>query len=145
MTKRSLLTAGAVALTGLTLAACGSDYNSDATSQEPTGQAAPAEAATGTGGGSTVKIAADPSGALAFTENEVTAKAGSDQIEFDNASQTGHNIEIEDAAGDDVAKTDTISAGKTTTTADLKPGTYTFYCTIPGHREAGMEGTLTVK
>jgi plastocyanin len=82
---------------------------------------------------------------LAFTKTEITAPAGDDTISFDNPSSTDHNVQIEDANGNDIAGTDTISAGKTSTTADLKPGTYTFYCSIPGHREAGMEGTLTVK
>jgi uncharacterized cupredoxin-like copper-binding protein len=35
--------------------------------------------------------------------------------------------------------------GKSTVTADLKPGTYEFYCPVDGHKAAGMKGTLTVK
>jgi len=92
-----------------------------------------------------VKIAADPSGQLAFTQTKIDAPAGNDTIDFENASTVGHNVEIEDSSGEDVAGTDTITDGKTSTTADLQPGTYTFYCSIPGHREAGMEGTITVK
>jgi len=44
-----------------------------------------------------------------------------------------------------VGKTDVISDSSATATVDLKPGTCTFYCTVPGHRDGGMEGTLTVK
>jgi uncharacterized cupredoxin-like copper-binding protein len=54
-------------------------------------------------------------------------------------------VAIEDSSGETVGKTDVISDSSTSTTVDLKPGTYTFYCTVPGHREGGMEGTLTVK
>ena len=82
---------------------------------------------------------------LAYTETDVSAKAGNDTIEFDNPSSTGHDVVIEDQSGSEVAKTDVITDSTTTTTADLKPGTYTFFCSVPGHREAGMEGTLTVK
>ena len=82
---------------------------------------------------------------LAYVETDVSAKAGNDTIEFDNPSSTGHDVVIEDESGGEVAKTDVITDSTTTTTADLQPGTYTFYCSVPGHREAGMEGTLTVK
>ena len=151
MTTRSrktpaLLAAGA--LVSLGLAACGggdsSSSSTPTTAAETTGSAASSTAASG-GAGSTVDIAADPSGQLAFTQTDVTAKAGTDTIDFDNESSVGHNVQIESADGQTVAGTDTITAGKTSTTADLKPGTYTFFCSVPGHREAGMEGTITVK
>jgi uncharacterized cupredoxin-like copper-binding protein len=64
---------------------------------------------------------------------------------FDNPSTTPHNVYIEDADGNEIAETDTISGDTAETTADLEPGTYTFFCDVDGHREAGMEGTLTVK
>ena len=143
MDKKLPIGIAAVAVTALSLAlsACGGDSSSTAAAgTSATGSAMPPAAASG----GTVKIAADPS-QLAFTKTEITAPAGDDTISFDNPSSTDHNVQIEDANGNDIAGTDTISAGKTSTTADLKPGTYTFYCSIPGHREAGMEGTLTVK
>ena len=40
--------------------------------------------------------------------------------------------------------TPVFAGGSKTLTLTLKPGKYTFYCTVPGHRQAGMEGTLNV-
>jgi plastocyanin len=145
-TGRKLATvaaAAAIAASALVLAACGGSDDTSVTAAATTSSTE--SSTTAPAGGATVKFEADPGGALAFTATDVTAKAGDDTIEFDNPSSTPHNVVVENESGDQVASTDTISDSTTSTTADLKPGTYTFYCSIPGHREAGMEGTLTVK
>ena len=67
-------------------------------------------------------------------------------IEFTNPQSLSHDVAIEDSGGKEIGKTDLVAAGSAVTTiADMKPGEYTFFCTVPGHREAGMEGTLTVE
>jgi plastocyanin len=89
-------------------------------------------------------IPTDPGGALAYKFASATAPAGSLTIESKNASSTPHDIAIE---GNGVnSKGEVVQDGGTSQlTVDLKPGEYTFYCTVPGHREGGMEGKLTVK
>ena len=143
MTK--LLTViAALALAVFGLAACGG--GDDDTSSAPATTTSSTTPAGGTGGGGgTIKFAADPSGALAFTQTQVSGPAGSDTIDFTNDSSTPHDVTIEDSGGNQVAQTDTISGDTTDATADLQPGTYTFFCSVDGHREAGMEGTLTIK
>ena len=140
MTKRLLAASVALALAGFAIAACGGGDDSSSTSAAST----PAST-SGSGGGGTIDIAADPGGALAFTETDLTAKAGSDTIDFENDSSTPHNVQIEDADGNAVGGTDDVTGGSTSATVDLEPGTYTFYCDIPGHEAAGMKGTITVK
>jgi plastocyanin len=104
-----------------------------------------ATTSTAAGPGGTVKIAADPTGQLAFLQKSVTTKAGTVTIDFSNPSPVGHDVKIEDSSGNQLGGTDIVTGGKTTATVDLSPGTYTFYCDVPGHRPAGMEGTLTAK
>ena len=65
-------------------------------------------------------------------------------IDFDNPAALEHNVAIEQD-GKQIAISETIAKGKTSVSADLAPGTYTFLCTVPGHAEAGMEGVLTVR
>ena len=87
--------------------------------------------------------AADAGGQLAFEKQELTAKAGTVTIEFANASPVEHNLTIE-AEKKVLGGTPTFVGGKRTLTLKLSPGTYTFFCSVPGHRQAGMEGKLKV-
>jgi plastocyanin len=91
----------------------------------------------------TLQLAADPS-ALAFDQTELSAKAGKVTIDFNNPSPIPHNVVIEQN-GKELAGFEPLAEGEESETADLKAGTYTFFCSVPGHRQAGMEGTLTVK
>jgi len=140
-----------LALASVALVACGSSNSTTTTSSssaEETNGGAAAESGKesgGEGGGSTVSFEADPSGELAYTTTEASAKAGKVTVDFKNPQSLTHDVAIEDSSGKEVGKTELIGEGETSTTVDLKPGTYTYYCTVPGHREAGMEGTLTVK
>jgi plastocyanin len=138
----------ALALASVALVACGGSDNGTTTTEETNaGAAAESEKSGGgeAGGGSTVDLEADPGGELAYTTTEATAEAGEVTIDFKNPQALTHDVAIEDASGETVGQTELIGQGETSETVNLKPGTYTFYCTVPGHREAGMEGTLTVK
>ncbi len=66
-------------------------------------------------------------------------------VDFTNGQPIPHDVAIENAAGEVIGQTEITAEGSDSTEVELKPGTYTFFCTVPGHREAGMEGTLTVK
>jgi len=95
------------------------------------------------GGAETLKIAADPSGALKFDKSSLTAKAGKVTIVMDNPSDLPHAVEIE-GQGVEVAGDTVMRGGVSKASADLKAGEYEFYCPVDGHKQAGMEGTLTV-
>ncbi len=95
------------------------------------------------GASTSLKLEANPQGQLAFNTKSLAAKAGSVTITMTNMSQVEHNVTI--AEGSNVlGQTPVFVGGSKTLTVNLKPGTYTFYCSVPGHRQAGMEGTLTV-
>jgi mono/diheme cytochrome c family protein len=92
-----------------------------------------------------LEIDADPSGQLAYLVGTATAPAGQLEIDSKNDSSTPHDIALESADGTLLGNGDTVSGGGVSTVSvDLKPGTYTFFCTLPGHRDGGMEGTLKV-
>jgi plastocyanin len=142
-----------LALAALALVACGSSSDSSSSTTETSGgesQAeqggAPQEESSGGGSSaSTLQFEADPKGELAYTSTSETAKAGNVTVEFKNPQALTHDVAIEDSSGKEVGATELIADGSDTTSVDLKPGTYTYFCTVPGHREAGMEGSLTVK
>jgi plastocyanin len=115
-------------------------------SPEPESEKAPAtakpEPAT-EGPGDTLQLAASPSD-LAFDATSLTSKPGKVTIDFDNPAALEHNVAIEQGSKE-IAVSETVTEGKTSVTADLEAGTYTFLCTVPGHAEAGMQGVLTVR
>jgi plastocyanin len=90
-----------------------------------------------------LELAANPTGLLSYNTKQLSAKAGAVTIEMANMSPLEHNVTV--AQGSAVlGATPTFKGGTRSVTLALKPGTYTFYCSVPGHRQAGMEGTLSV-
>jgi uncharacterized cupredoxin-like copper-binding protein len=156
----------ALAVVALTAAGCGSDNNNSSGSGTSGGggyskapassastattdtQAQPTTSSGGTsapsGRGSEVKLSADPSGALKFDKSALSAKAGTVTLVMDNPSPVPHAVGVE---GNGVDKDGNIvnKGGVSKVSVDLKPGVYTFYCPVPGHRQGGMVGKLTVK
>lgn len=135
MTRYQRLTLLLIALM-LGLAACGGGNDEGATGGGAT------TAATGGGGGSTLQVAAEEA-ALAYDKTSLEASAGEVTIEFTNPSGLSHNVTLEGPGVEDEG-TDTIRSGNTSVTLDLQAGEYTFYCSVDGHRAAGMEGKLVV-
>jgi plastocyanin len=151
MTLTRVLPAGAL-LTVLALAGCGGSSNSSsssttAASSSSSSAAAPASGGGGGGGGGgkTIALAADPGGALKFDKTTLNASAGKVTIDFTNKAQLGHNVTIASSGGAVIGATPTFSGSSKTLTVNLKPGTYTYFCSVPGHEQAGMKGTLVVK
>jgi plastocyanin len=142
--KKVLILFAVVALAGFGLVACGDDDDDDG---DTTAAATTTTETTGGGAGggaSAVDISAPADGSLAFDQTDVTAQAGSVTINFSNPASLSHDVKIEDDSGAELGGTDLVSGGDTSATVDLQPGSYTFFCSVPGHREGGMEGTLTV-
>lgn len=149
----------AVGLALLALGGCGGSKGSSSSSSEA---AAPAttsseggtssQKSTSSGssgsessGSSSLSLAANSEGQLKYETSSLTAKAGKVTVDFENSSPVAHNVMIESSSGSVVGGTPTFQGGSKTLSLNLKPGTYKFFCSVPGHRQAGMEGTLTVK
>jgi plastocyanin len=115
-----------------------------ATAQKPTKPAKPKPAAP-SGGGSTVDVSADPSGQLKFVQSSLTAPAGNVKFDFTNQAPVAHDFCIQQGSKDLGCTAQIQGASTSKTFNGLKPGSYTFFCSVPGHEQAGMKGTLTVK
>jgi plastocyanin len=98
-----------------------------------------------------LEIDADPTGQLAYATKTATAIPGAVSITMANMSGVMHNIAIESGSGGASGSGPVLGAsqftskGTVSVKVTLKPGTYTFFCQAPGHRAAGMYGTITVK
>lgn len=135
---------------GLAVAGCGGDDDDDGNggvATEPPGtlETVPAPDETQDGAAGAVQVSTDPDGALAYQEDELTTAAGTVQIELTNESSVPHDVNVESQDGEDLGGTEVITSDTARTEVDLEPGTYTFYCSVSGHRDAGMEGTLVVE
>jgi plastocyanin len=109
----------------------------------PAASTKPAPAAKAPAG--TVALDADPTGVLKYTQSSLSAKAGKLTIAFTNASPVPHNVVVVQGSKK-LGETPTFGGGGTRNLAlTLAAGSYTFFCSVPGHREAGMQGTLTVQ
>lgn len=129
---RFLRKASGLAAIAFVLTACGGAADSPSDAEPPPPRAG--------GGGSEVELTARD---LSFEPSEVTAAAGSVVVVLTNEGALQHDVIIEEAGDTLVVE---ASGGSTERgTIDLEPGTYTFYCGIAGHRQAGMEGTLTIE
>jgi plastocyanin len=115
---------------------------SGALAEAPSGGEAPRQPAV-KGPGGTLKLSASPT-QIAFDTRKLTSEPGKVTIDFDNPATIEHDVAIE-KDGAEIAASPLIASSKTTVSADLAPGTYTFLCTVPGHAEAGMQGTLVVR
>ena len=138
----------------LALAGCGgskSTSSSESTPATPTTTPATTAPATTSStaapstASSSLSLAANPEGQLKYSTSSLTATAGKVSIAFTNMSPLEHNVTVESASHAVVGATPTFKGESKTLTLTLKPGTYKFYCSVPGHRMAGMEGTLVVK
>jgi plastocyanin len=124
-----------IAAIGALVVGCGSSSSSTTSSPPP----ATTTSAPGAASPTTLKLTSPADGSLRFDQTHLTAKAGAISLSYTNPSSIPHGIAIESATGSIVS-----GGGTSTATITLKPGTYTFYCPVPGHRQAGMVGTITV-
>ncbi len=120
----------------------GQDTGLLAEAVHPAGTGPPAVEKAGT-----LALAADPTGQLSYTTRKAVATAGPVTIKMTNMAMIGHNIAIQSGTSGPVLAAGPVvqNGGSDTLHVTLKPGTYTFFCQVPGHRAAGMYGTLTVK
>jgi plastocyanin len=122
-------------------AGCGGSSNSSSSTAASTAASTGASTAAAGGGGTQLALAADPQ-QLAFDKKTLSAPAGKVTLTMTNPSPLQHDIAIKggvSAKGEVVGK-----GGKSTVSIDLKPGKYTFYCSVDGHEAAGMTGELDV-
>jgi uncharacterized cupredoxin-like copper-binding protein len=133
MAKRILALAVPVVVAAVAAAGCGGS----------SGSTTAKSVRVSTSGAHAVKLSADPSGALKFDTKKLSAKAGTVTVSMHNPAPLQHGIAVEGNGVDKDGKI--VGQGATSVLAlQLKAGTYTFYCPVPGHRQAGMQGTLTV-
>jgi plastocyanin len=125
----------------LVLAGCGGSSNSSSSTSSSTSSGGAASSGGGGGGGQQLSLQADKA-QLKFNTTKLSAKAGKVTITMTNPSPLQHDVSVKGGVS---AKGPVVGqGGKSTVTVTLKPGKYTFYCSVDGHEAAGMTGELDV-
>ncbi len=119
----------ALALAAVAFSSCGGDDDDAVAGPSPDG---------------TLRFRPDPSGKLAYTTPQVEVEAGKRKIEFINPEKELHDLTIDNPQGKKIAQSYALYVARDWMFLKLKPGEYKFYCSVEGHRKAGMKGTLTV-
>jgi uncharacterized cupredoxin-like copper-binding protein len=112
--------------------------------EEGAEEAAGGERREAAAGGRELRLSADPGGAFRFDRETLESGAGPVKLVMENPSSIPHNVSIEGAGVDEEGKT-VRRGGTSTVSATLRAGRYEFYCSVPGHRQGGMEGMLTIR
>ena len=134
--KKLVLLLALLALTGAAFSACGED-DSDSGATQATDINPETD---------TIEASAPEDGSLEFDQESLEAKGSSVTVTFENPAPIAHDFCIEGSDGDELGCTELVADGDTSSQQfDLEPGEYTFFCSVAGHREAGMEGELTVE
>jgi plastocyanin len=118
---------------------------SQGTATAPGGGGTTATAPQGGGPTQTLDFSTPSGTALAYDQKNASTNAGSVTVDFQNNQVIAHDVAIQDSSGQIIGQTDLVANGSASTTVNLTPGNYTFFCTVPGHREAGMVGLLNAK
>jgi plastocyanin len=135
-----LLAVGAISSAVITGALEEEEHGELAEGAEPGG----GEGEQAPGGGRELALNADPGGDLRFDKDALESSVGRVTLVMKNPSSIPHNVSLEGQGVDEEGKT-VQEGGTSTVSATVRKGRYTFYCSVPGHRDGGMEGTLTVK
>jgi plastocyanin len=130
--------AAALAALSFALAACGGGSSSSSSTAAPAGGGG-----SSSSGGSGTPVDVTLADFSIDVAGGTTLDPGTYTFNVTNTSATGHNLTVEGPGVDDQA-TPTFSSSSEQLTVTLKDGTYEFYCSVPGHKEAGMDVNVTV-
>jgi uncharacterized cupredoxin-like copper-binding protein len=144
--RKLIVTLALGAFAALALAACGSSSSSSSSSTTAATTSSTSTTAGGGGAAQSVAVSAVSGSGLAYQQKALSAKAGNVSFNFTNPQSLPHNFCLQTSSGQQLGCSGTETGGASDTlSVNLKPGSYTFYCNVDSHEQAGMKGTLTVK